>query len=98
MPFTYPKSYVKVSAVTGELRGLEYLHTKYAKLPWGTLLSPPVELARNGFLVAPDTERYLAGCISGQPNENLLISNPFWAIDFALNGAVVKVNQTMTRK
>lgn len=35
--------------VPGEIMGLEYLHRKYGVLPWGTVVSPAVHVARNGF-------------------------------------------------
>lgn len=35
--------------VPGEIMGLEYLHGKYGVLPWETVVSPAVYVARDGF-------------------------------------------------
>ncbi|KUI63529.1 Gamma-glutamyltranspeptidase 1 [Cytospora mali] len=82
------------AGVPGELRGLEYAHNKYGALPWKTVMTPAVNVARHGFEVTADTARYLAGV----SNPEFLTENPTWAIDFAPNGTLVQEGQIMTRK
>ena len=41
-------------AVPGELRGWEYLHGKYGKLPWAKLFEGAIKLAQDGFAVNDD--------------------------------------------
>jgi gamma-glutamyltranspeptidase/glutathione hydrolase len=79
------------SGVPGELRGLEYLHKKYGCLPWKSLVMPSVKLARYGFRVTEDLVRYMGGA-------SYLSQDSTWAIDFAPNGTLVRLNNTMTRK
>ncbi|KAK6341443.1 hypothetical protein TWF696_008517 [Orbilia brochopaga] len=85
------------SGVPGELRGLEYLHKKYGKLPWKKTIQPSVKLARNGFTVTADHVKYfvLAQSMAGS---NFLTENPTWALDFAPNGTLVGLGDTMYRK
>ncbi|KAI2622365.1 gamma-glutamyltransferase 1 [Hypoxylon sp. NC1633] len=83
------------SGVPGELRGLEYLHKKYGKLPWHKVVTPAVHVARHGFNVTEDLVRYMN---SVTPNGNFLTEDPSWAIDFAPKGYRVKLGETITRK
>ncbi|KAK6358141.1 hypothetical protein TWF730_007495 [Orbilia blumenaviensis] len=85
------------SGIPGELRGLEYLQKKYGKLTWKDCLLPAVNLARNGFRVTEDLVRYI-GLIQDINPINFLVEDPAWAIDFAPNGKIVTLGQTMTRK
>ncbi|KAI1262816.1 gamma-glutamyltranspeptidase [Xylariaceae sp. FL1019] len=82
------------SGVPGELRGLEYLHTKYGKLPWADVVAPAVKVARYGFRVTEDLVKYIASL----SDNSFLTDDPTWAIDFAPNGYIVKLNETITRK
>ncbi|KAK7734429.1 hypothetical protein SLS57_000123 [Botryosphaeria dothidea] len=84
------------SGVPGELRGLEYLHNNYGKLPWKDLVMPAVKVARYGFRVTEDLIKYMDSATAGQ--DNFLVNNPTWAIDFAPHGYRVKLNETITRK
>ncbi|CAL3973668.1 unnamed protein product [Diplocarpon coronariae] len=79
------------SGVPGELRGLEYIHNKYGSLPWKQLVMPAVNVARHGFRVNEDLIRYMG-------SETFMATDPSWAIDFAPNGILVSLGQTMTRK
>ncbi|KAK0634626.1 gamma-glutamyltranspeptidase [Bombardia bombarda] len=82
-------------AVPGELRGLEYLHTKYGVLPWKTVVWPAVRLARNGFQVNEDLVRYMSSATTGR---NFLAEDPIWAQDFAPNNTLVRFGDIITRK
>lgn len=82
------------SGVPGELRGLEYIHNKYGVLPWKTVVTPAVGVARDGFEVTADTARYIAGI----SNPAFFTEDPAWALDFAPNGTLVKLGDTMYRK
>ena len=84
------------SCVPGELRGLEYLHAHFGKLSWSTVMAPAIRLARYGFTVTQDLVRNMNSATEGQ--ENFLVNEPTWAIDFAPNGTRLGVNDTMTRK
>ncbi|KAL8743996.1 MAG: hypothetical protein Q9190_003716 [Brigantiaea leucoxantha] len=84
------------SGVPGELRGLEYLHAHFGKLSWSTVMAPAIRLARYGFTVTQDLVRNMNSATEGQ--ENFLVNEPTWAIDFAPNGTRLGVNDTMTRK
>ncbi|KAI2467594.1 gamma-glutamyltranspeptidase [Annulohypoxylon bovei var. microspora] len=83
------------SGVPGELRGLEYLHKNYGRLPWATVVTPAVKVAREGFEVSADLVHYMD---SVTPNGSFLTDDPAWAIDFAPHGYRVKLGETMTRK
>lgn len=63
-------------------------------LPWKTVMTPAVNVARNGFEVTADTARYIAGV----SNPGFLTEDPAWAVDFAPNGTLVQQGQTMTRR
>ncbi|KAK3906111.1 hypothetical protein C8A05DRAFT_30048 [Staphylotrichum tortipilum] len=82
-------------AVPGELRGLEYLHRRYGVLPWKTLVIPAVQVARNGFRVTEDLVRYMA---NASKNNTFLVDDPVWAEDFAPNGTLLQLGETVTRK
>lgn len=84
------------SGVPGELRGLEYLHKNYGKLPWKDLVLPAVKVARYGFRVTEDLIKYMNSATNGQ--DDFLVNDPSWAIDFAPHGYRVKLNETITRK
>jgi gamma-glutamyltranspeptidase/glutathione hydrolase len=84
------------SGIPGELRGLEHLHNNYGKLPWATVMKPAISVAENGFPVNKDTVRYMASGIEGF--QNFLVEDPNWAIDFAPNGTLVGLGDTLTRK
>lgn len=78
----------------GEVRGLEHLHKNYGVLPWADLLAPAIKVARDGFEVTEDLVRY----INSASNNEFLVEDPIWAIDFAPNGEIVKLGETITRK
>ncbi|KAL8846112.1 MAG: hypothetical protein Q9221_008780 [Calogaya cf. arnoldii] len=84
------------SGVPGELRGLEYLHNHFGKLPWSHVLQPAINLARNGFNVTSDLINYMDSATKGK--NNFLVNEPTWAIDFAPNGTRVGLGDRMARK
>ncbi|KAK7752989.1 hypothetical protein SLS62_004938 [Diatrype stigma] len=82
------------SGVPGELRGLEHIHNKYGVLPWADVMAPAIKVAREGFVVTGD----LMDAIDSVSDDDFLTSDPNWAEDFAPNGELVKLGDTMTRK
>ena len=85
------------SGIPGELRGMQYLHENYGKLPWATVIQPAIKLARYGFPVTIDLIKYINSALA-ESSRNFLVEDPSWAIDFAPNGTLVQLNQTMYRK
>ncbi|KAH7018424.1 gamma-glutamyltranspeptidase [Microdochium trichocladiopsis] len=79
------------SGVPGELRGLEYMHNKYGSLPWADLVAPSIKIAREGWTVNEDLVKYMTGA-------SYLVTDPNWAIDFAPNGTLLQLGDTITRK
>lgn len=59
-------------------------------------MAPAISYARNGFTVSADLVRYMASAVSGQ--DNFLLNDPTWAIDFAPNGTLVQLGDTMYRE
>ncbi|KAK1776693.1 gamma-glutamyltranspeptidase [Copromyces sp. CBS 386.78] len=82
-------------AIPSELRGLEYVHSKYGRLPWHDLVLPSVKIARDGFKVTEDLVRYMA---SASVSDDFLTRDPVWAQDFAPNGTLLGLGDTITRK
>ncbi|RMZ16606.1 hypothetical protein D0860_00996 [Hortaea werneckii] len=84
------------SGVPGELRGTAHLHSKYGQLPWKDVIMPAAKVAREGFPVTQDLVDYMASAVSGI--DNFLVNDPAWAIDFAPNGTLLGLGDTITRK
>ena len=63
-------------------------------MSWSELILPAVRLARDGWTVTPD----LITSFEGLFKDSFLTKDPAWALDFAPNGSLVKVGDTMTRK
>ncbi|OAA46199.1 Gamma-glutamyltranspeptidase [Metarhizium rileyi] len=82
--------------VPSEVLGLEYIHNKYGSLPWKTVMQGAIHVARNGFKVSTDFIQYAERAVDGKPN--FLEQDPNWAQDFAPNGTLLQVGETMTRK
>lgn len=57
-------------------------------------MAPAIKLARFGFTVDED----LMSNINGMDDNSFLTNDPAWAIDFAPNGTLIKLGDTMTRK
>ncbi|KAK6518168.1 hypothetical protein TWF506_005328 [Arthrobotrys conoides] len=85
------------SGIPGELRGLEYLHNKYGKLSWKDCLEPSIRFARDGFVVNKDHIKYFELVRASAPSF-FLTEDPAWALDFAPNGRLVRLGETMYRK
>ncbi|KAI9817890.1 MAG: hypothetical protein M1827_001009 [Pycnora praestabilis] len=83
------------SGIPSEIRGLEYLHKRYGQLPWAQTMRPAIDIARNGFSVTPDLVRYMT---AASTKSNFLVADPTWAIDFAPNGTLLGLGDTITRK
>ncbi|PVH81756.1 gamma-glutamyltransferase [Cadophora sp. DSE1049] len=84
------------SGVPGDLRGLEYVHNKYGALPWRAVCNPAVHVARYGFSVTEDLVRYMYEAT--KDGNTFLTDDPQWAIDFAPNGTLLGLGETLTRK
>lgn len=89
------------SGIPGEIRGLQYLHENYGKLPWAAVLKPAVKVAREGWTVNQDLVNYMKSATNGVAEDNstnFLTQNVEFAIDFAPKGRLVRLNETITRK
>ena len=56
-----------------------------------------IKTARYGFPVTADLVRYMASATAGQ-TINFLVDDPNWAIDFAPNGTLLGLNDTIARQ
>ncbi|KAL7787758.1 gamma-glutamyltranspeptidase [Trichoderma ceciliae] len=83
--------------VPSEIKGLEYMHTKYGVLPWKIVMQGAIHVARNGFRVSGDLIRYMSSTINADGG-TFLTNDPNWAADFAPDGDLVKEGAWMTRK
>lgn len=83
------------SAVPGEIRGLEYIHTKYGVLDWAIVLQPAIKVAREGFAVTHDLARAINTTIKN--GKSFLSDDPSWALDFAPNGTLLGLGDTIYR-
>ncbi|OBT85554.1 gamma-glutamyltransferase [Pseudogymnoascus sp. 03VT05] len=84
------------SGVPGELRGFEYVHKKYGKLPWAMVVMPAAKVAERGFLVTQDLFGFMTSTV--KKGQHFLTEDPSWAIDFAPNGTLLQPGEIMTRK
>ncbi|XP_042480227.1 glutathione hydrolase 3-like isoform X2 [Macadamia integrifolia] len=74
--------------VPGEIAGLHESWSKYGRLAWKALFQPAIQLARDGFVVAP----YLGRAI--KVSEELIMSDPGLRKVFAPNGQLLKAGDT----
>ncbi|KAF2447856.1 gamma-glutamyltranspeptidase [Karstenula rhodostoma CBS 690.94] len=86
------------AGVPGQLRGLEYLHQRYGKLSWESVMRPAIELAEGGFKVGTDLVRYMDVATNFIFRRDFLVEEPAWAEDFAPNGRRVREGDVLTRK
>ncbi|WP_319379903.1 gamma-glutamyltransferase [Thiomicrorhabdus sp.] len=64
----------KASGVPGTVMGFWQAHQRFGRLSWETVLQPAIELAKNGFVVAPsleDRRRWYQSWIAGKSDEKL---------------------------
>jgi gamma-glutamyltranspeptidase/glutathione hydrolase len=86
-------------AVPGEVRGLEYAHARYGRLPWKTVLQGAIHIARDGFVVSKDLVMYMHRSIAvNGGGRNFLEEDPEFAKDFAPSGKLVVEGEIITRK
>ncbi|KAL8970968.1 MAG: hypothetical protein Q9197_003526 [Variospora fuerteventurae] len=94
------------SGVPGQLRGLEYIHTQYGRLPWSALVRPSVDLARGGFRVTEDMVKALGipkihdrrRSPKFDSSNQFLTDDPVWAAEFAPNGTRLALGDIMKRE
>jgi gamma-glutamyltranspeptidase/glutathione hydrolase len=92
------------SGVPGEVRGMYLMHTRHGSMKWKDLIMPSVRLARNGWHLGRDWDRYSGNQTLGHDSvdmtrkENFLVSDPTWAKDFAPKGELLKAGELVTRK
>ncbi|KFY27231.1 hypothetical protein V493_03633 [Pseudogymnoascus sp. VKM F-4281 (FW-2241)] len=84
------------SGVPGELRGFEYIHKKYGKLPWAMVVMPAAKVAERGFPVNEDLFGFMSNTV--KKGQHFLTEDPSWAVDFAPNGKLLQPGEIMTRK
>lgn len=84
------------SGIPGELRGLEYLHQMYGKLPWVKVVMPAAKLAERGFIVNEDLRKAMNSEFFSK--RNFLVEDAAWAEDFAPNGTLLELGDIITRK
>lgn len=87
-----------ISGVPGEVRGLAHLHDNYGKLPWKQVIQGAINTARYGWPVSQDLVRYMKSANASALVPNFLVDDPNWALDFAPNGTLVGLGDTITRK
>ena len=80
------------------MKGLEYIHNSYGKLPWAKVISPAIELARYGFPVSFDLARGMNSKNEFLNHNDFLTEDPTWAMDFAPNGTKLTTGDIITRK
>ncbi|KAF9770969.1 hypothetical protein IL306_011442 [Fusarium sp. DS 682] len=82
--------------VPGEVRGFEYAHKKYGKLPWKTVLQGAIKVARDGFIVNADMAAFIEKTI--RAHRNFFVEDPSWAEDFTRNGQLIPEGEKMIRR
>lgn len=85
------------SGVPGQVRGLAKIHSNYGKLPWKQVLQPSIDLARNGFPVNQDLVNYIKSANGSALNTNFFINDPAWAVDYAPNGTIIGLGDTLVQ-
>jgi len=100
-------------AVPSELKGLEYIHSKYGRLSWKSIVCKIASLARDGWTITDDAQRYTMSVVDREVEKqrlfeksdgnektrgNFLINDPTWSRDFAPNGTLLKGGEKMTRE
>ncbi|KEF51898.1 gamma-glutamyltransferase [Exophiala aquamarina CBS 119918] len=88
------------SGVPGEVRGLAHLHQNYGSLPWQLVMQGAINIARYGWTVNEDLVSYIksANASDSAVSPNFFVDDPNWALDFAPNGTLLGLGDTITRK
>jgi gamma-glutamyltranspeptidase / glutathione hydrolase len=59
-----------VAGVPGTVKGFEFAHKKYGKMPWGDLVRPAVKLAEDGFAISDGLAKRLNGILADKLTTN----------------------------
>ncbi|KAF4978503.1 hypothetical protein FZEAL_5123 [Fusarium zealandicum] len=81
--------------VPSEVRGLEYAHKRYGKLPWDTVMQGAIKVATDGFKVNADMEKFMIKAAVG--HHNFFVEDPSWAQDFTKDGQLLSEGAIMKR-
>uniref|UniRef100_A0A0D9UWS4 Gamma-glutamyl transferase n=1 Tax=Leersia perrieri TaxID=77586 RepID=A0A0D9UWS4_9ORYZ len=73
--------------IPGELAGLHAAWSRYGKLPWSSLFSPAIKLARDGFTVAPTVASAL------RRSERAVLADPGLRAVFAPEGRILAAGE-----
>lgn len=77
--------------IPGEVKGLWYLHQKYGRVPWATLIQPTIDLCKNG---APLTRAQQEAAIT---DKQYIVTNPEFSFLFDSSNEVVPVGTIIRR-
>jgi gamma-glutamyltranspeptidase/glutathione hydrolase/leukotriene-C4 hydrolase len=77
--------------IPGELRGFEYAHKRFGKVPWRKLFEPSIELARDGFAVSATMQDRIY-----YERDNILANSLFREM-LTKNGELKKVGDIISR-
>lgn len=80
--------------VPGEIRGLEYLHSNYGRLPWSRPFEIAAEVAE-GFTIEQDLSAKIK---SSDASYGFLREDPLWSEVYAPEGQVLSLGDTVSNK
>lgn len=78
-------------AIPGNVRGFAYLHSRYGRLPWGSIVAPAERLAATGIPVSRASASQFASASS------VIASSPALRAIFAGSGNVARERDVVTR-
>ena len=78
-------------AVPGNVRGFAYIHSRYGRLPWGSIVAPAERLAATGIPVSRASASQFASASS------VISASPTLRAVFASDGRVAHERDTVTR-
>lgn len=78
----------------GEIRGLEYLHSNYGRLPWSRPFEIAAEVAE-GFTIEQDLSAKIK---SSDASYGFLREDPLWSEVYAPEGQVLSLGDTVSNK
>lgn len=79
--------------VPGELRGYQYLHKHYGKLPWEKLFEPAIKLNRHGFKVPSQLSTSIASYA-----DDLICKDPLFKEVYCSNGTAAGLGDLIKRE